>query len=520
MIKTNDQNKLYYYNVEGLFSYDLNHKNIEKIIDGSCTIFGNENVIVTSLIVKENGDYLGVFNKWADTGNPVAIINFKYNEDKTKIANENITIYSLLENNSIRQAVSNYNSNNTEIFLKYEVGLDFENSFTEVDAIKKLNAEISSGNGPDIIILNGLNYETYVEKGILEDISSIISENNSKLFSNVIEEYTVNGKIYAFPVAIKYPILVGPRDEIEKINNLDSFVEVVKELSNNTNRPIIENYYTEKEFICSLYNAYGNSWIKDDKTIDKDNLSNFLKKSKELYITIERQKKEYYMKNGEVLEESIKIDEKSEEDYFDIEYYLNSPLFIESFQMKDAPIFMYGSLDNIWDYASLITLLYQNNEIDYKILNREDGGAFSSTLLMGINTKGKNKENAKQVLEKLISTDINNSNVFNGYNTNKEYITKQLNEYLDYFEPIYDEKINHYIIQDDNREDEYIMIFPNDDDINALINEIEDIKKAATVDKRVILEIAKVFEGYVRDDYTLDQGIDIIEDNLELYLAE
>lgn len=37
------------------------------------------------------------------------------------------------------------------------------------------------------------------------------------------------------------------------------------------------------------------------------------------------------------------------------------------------------------------------------------------------------------------------------------------------------------------------MIFPNDDDINALINEIEDIKKAATVDKRVILEIAKVF---------------------------
>lgn len=73
--------------------------------------------------------------------------------------------------------------------------------------------------------------------------------------------------------------------------------------------------------------------------------------------------------------------------------------------------------------------------------------------------------------------------------------------------------------------DIYVMFpewfsFPNDDDINALINEIEDIKKAATVDKRVILEIAKVFEGYVRDDYTLDQGIDIIEDNLELYLAE
>ena len=146
--------------------------------------------------------------------------------------------------------------------------------YSSFDFFKKLNAEISSGNGPVIIILNGLNFETYVEKGILEDISSIISENNSKLFSNVIEEYTVNGKIYAFPVAIKYPILVGPRDEIEKINNLDSFVEVVKELSNNTNRPIIENYYTEKEFICSLYNAYGNSWIKDDKTIDKDNLIN------------------------------------------------------------------------------------------------------------------------------------------------------------------------------------------------------------------------------------------------------
>ena len=519
LIKTNDENKLYYHNVEGLFSYDLNNKNIEKIIDGSYTIFGNEKVIVTSLIVKENGDYLGAFNKWADTGSPLAIINFKYNADMTKINNEKITIYSLVEKDSIRQAVSNYNSNNTETFLKYEVGLDFKNSSTEVDAIKKLNAEISSGNGPDIIILDGLNYEAYVEKGILEDISSITSKNN-KLFSNIIEEYTINDKIYTFPVSIKYPILVGPRDKIQKIDNFDSFVEVVKEVSNNTNRPIMEKSYNEKEFICSLYNAYGNDWIVDGNTIDKDNLSNFFKKSKELYIAIEKQNNEYYRKNGEFIQEDTEIGEKDEENYFDIEYYLNSPLFIEAFQMKDPPVFMYGCLNNIWDYSSLITILYQNNEIDYKILNKEAGGVFSSNLLMGINSKSENKEKAKKILEKFISTDINNSNMFSGYNTNKEYISKQLNKYLDYVEPIYDEKISHYAIQDDNKENEYIMVFPNDDDINSLINEIEGIKKTAIVDKRIILEVAKVFENYVKDEYSLNEGIDIIVDNLELYLAE
>ena len=343
--------------------------------------------------------------------------------------------------------------------------------------------------------------------------------------NNIIEEIDIsleksNDKIYTFPVSIKYPILVGPRDEIQKIDNFDSFVEVVKELSNNTNRPIMEKSYNEKEFICSLYNSYGNDWIRNDDTIDKDNLSNFLKKLKELYIAIEKQNKEYYRKNGEVIQEYTEIGEKDEENYFDIEYYLNSLLFIEAFPMKDVPVFKYGCLNNIWDYSSLITILYQNNEIDYKILNKEVGGVFSSNLLMGINSKSKNKEKAKKILEKFISTDINNSNMFSGYNTNKEYISKQLNKYLDYVEPIYDEKINHYTIQGDNKENEYIMVFPNDDDINALINEIEGIKKTAIVDKRIILEVAKVFENYVKDKYSLNEGIDIIVDNLELYLAE
>lgn len=208
--------------------------------------------------------------------------------------------------------------------------------------------------------------------------------------NNIIEEIDIsleksNDKIYTFPVSIKYPILVGPRDKIQKIDNFDSFVEVVKEVSNNTNRPIMEKSYNEKEFICSLYNAYGNDWIVDGNTIDKDNLSNFLKKSKELYIAIEKQNNEYYRKNGEFIQEDTEIGEKDEENYFDIEYYLNSPLFIEAFQMKDPLVFMYGCLNNIWDYSSLITILYQNNEIDYKILNKEAGGVFSSNLLMGIN---------------------------------------------------------------------------------------------------------------------------------------
>ena len=46
-----------------------------------------------------------------------------------------------------------------------------ENGLTAEDAIKALNTEIMAGNGPDVIMLDGLPIESYLAKGMLADLS-------------------------------------------------------------------------------------------------------------------------------------------------------------------------------------------------------------------------------------------------------------------------------------------------------------------------------------------------------------
>ena len=55
------------------------------------------------------------------------------------------------------------------------VCLGEKKEYTESDALKTLNTEIAAGNGPDVILLDGLPVESYIEKGLLEDISDVIS---------------------------------------------------------------------------------------------------------------------------------------------------------------------------------------------------------------------------------------------------------------------------------------------------------------------------------------------------------
>ena len=58
-----------------------------------------------------------------------------------------------------------------------------DDGVTRTDALKTLNTEIMAGKGPDILILDGISAQTYVEQGMLEDLSGIFKD--AGLLTNV-----------------------------------------------------------------------------------------------------------------------------------------------------------------------------------------------------------------------------------------------------------------------------------------------------------------------------------------------
>ena len=121
---------------------------------------------------------------------------------------------------------------NQEVYIRYEIGMSGNDGVTSEDAIRNLNTKIMSGEGPDILLLDGLPLDSYEEKGILADLSSIIEEmdGDAALFPNIIEACKKGGKIYGLPIRIQVLLMAGRPEDLQKVKDLDSLAALLEEI--------------------------------------------------------------------------------------------------------------------------------------------------------------------------------------------------------------------------------------------------------------------------------------------------
>ena len=115
----------------------------------------------------------------------------KQNE-QTKKEDAVLRLYTLKENENLWQSAKLFMEKYPKYPVVIEVGISEEDGKTVSDAIRSLNTEIMAGNGPDIILMDGLPIEDYIEKGGLEDLSDMmesVKENRGRIFENVLSSY-------------------------------------------------------------------------------------------------------------------------------------------------------------------------------------------------------------------------------------------------------------------------------------------------------------------------------------------
>ena len=557
-LNSGSKDKLYYYTTLGLYEYDMKTEKVNQLVDSAISSFGDGEMGITSFIEKSNGEFLTIFSDWSSAEGGASIINFAYNADIPSVPENKLVVYSLTENYTVRQAISSYAKEHPDTYVKYEIGLTYDDGVTQSDALKTLNTEIMAGNGPDVIILDGLSAESYIEKGLLEDMSDIINPlvEDGTVFKNIADAYNVDGKIYQFPTTFKFPMVLGNKDNVNAINDLNSLVEVVKQLSTVKEKRIFSNYFSAKSLVYSLYYLYGSDWLNDDDTINEESLTNFFTKANEMYTAIQQNEENYskymedkYTEQGnmdenytvdseEVIDEEYEeeVDEEYDEEYYeqlyefsDMQYSLNPSIYADSFLFEDSSILSYGGIDSTDGYSTIITALLNRTDLDYKVLTRGEESIFVPSNIIGVNAKGKNKEEAKDVVKELLS-ETNQQRMY-GYglpvnvNTLKsQFDMKQYEE--NGYEMEFDEATNHYISgswgwsDDQGNSKEIKMLMPNEDDVNKLLGEIEKLNVATTVNTVLLTEVAKQFDSYALGEISLEDAINTVVDNLDLYLSE
>ena len=232
---------------------------------------------IPMLAYNETGSFCCFFN---EAGQGV-LMRYDYNPEG-KIDPEVLTVWSLKPNEMISAAVAQWNHAHSSPIFRYETGeAELESSnLTEEDILNRLNLELLNGQGPDVMILDGLNVEKYMEFMVPLD-----RLNTTGVYQSILDRFTVNGELLALPMRT-VPYLVGRLEEgTQKIESLEQFADMVTSSSDVldvrytgdwTPHPFAQYYIKNYNQLFRLWYPAWADAIWEGGSLNKDVLTEFL----------------------------------------------------------------------------------------------------------------------------------------------------------------------------------------------------------------------------------------------------
>lgn len=409
-------NTVYVTCEKGLYRHVLGGSAMEQVVDGNLSTFGNPSYQITAAMELDDKEFLVAFTEGR-------IVHYVYDEDIPTTPSEKISVYSLRKSTSVKQAILAYQTANPDMYVEYEIGLD-ENGVTREDALKKLNTTLMDGSGPDIILLDDLPYESYVEKGVLLDIKDIVEELNQTegLYTNLIEPFYENGSLYAVPTEFKLPVLGGDKEMIAKVKDYEGIAEAMEMLrSKNPTGKLV--FPCSAQGIMKLFSYVCEpAWKNEDGTINEEAVRNYLIQSKRIYDAQIKGLTQEDIDNYEQL--NIQSIEWNGVMYEDSDYFA-LPNTVEYISGKSRIIC--GEAEDTYTMMSLFSLAKTKGfeSAGFDIMNGQSTNVFHPVNILGINASSANQDKAIAFLQTMLSAE-QQKQVYQGFPMNKTALEQML----------------------------------------------------------------------------------------------
>ena len=212
----------------GLYHYKFGGSVMEQLIDGSMNSMGAPSFYPIVMAMLDEQNFLVAANdENSDSPTGIALLKYTYSADTPAKPDKELKVYSLYDNREMRQSITRFQKDHTDVYVNYQAAMSEENAVNVSDALKTLTTEIMAGKGPDLLILDGMPVETYIEKGILKDLSSMISKEGG-YFENILHAYqNQQGQICAAPARFMLPMAQGGSADYKPGEAFDSFTTII-----------------------------------------------------------------------------------------------------------------------------------------------------------------------------------------------------------------------------------------------------------------------------------------------------
>lgn len=491
-----ENNEIYFLNAEGIHHMNPNGTLVETLVEGSSMTMGLPSVYIEGFVKGEKDDFYALY-----TGNQISIKHYYYDENAKTGSGKKLSIYSLEENDTVRQAVSIFQQKYPDVEVTYKTG-DSDSSTTKSDKIRVLNTELLNKSGADVLILDDLPVDSFIEKGVLKDISDILNPliEDGTLKKNLAECFRqTDGKIYSMPVRYGVPILFGNQQKIEAMESLD---ELENWLDTHEREELI-SVASYDELTHLLVNMYYDELFQENGKLKEDKLSQCISCVKKIGERYDAElEKNYVSDTGE---------EPDGIEGYNSDWVAGTGIGDEINQVTS------NEMKSTYDMMIPCSTARENNiQLNF---NRN---TFVPHGMVGINSASENTGQAEEFLKILFSDEVQSYDLGDGFPVNQNAETQIKEMGMDSLDDQSSGGVTMVEIGDGGEEDTepFVFTMPLKTEIEDFLKRTEELNRPAQADSVLQDMIWEEAKAYYEGSQELEQTVQGITAKVDTYRAE
>ena len=256
---------------EGITRMVLGNEVGEVILDGTMASMGSSLNRITGIIKGQEDDFYVLYSQ--PKASTWSLMHYTYDAEAMAVPENTLRVFGLSENATVEDALLGFQKTHPDV--KVEFLTSGKEEGITMDDIRSLNTELLGGNGADVLLLDGLSAESYIDKGILADLTDLadgLMAQESYLESILKSTAQKDGKIYGMPVKFSVPVIYGDENTKGALSSLDSLKSYLEEHPEASIFGIAQRDYI-RDF---LFQMYQDEIIKEDGKVDQEKLADLL----------------------------------------------------------------------------------------------------------------------------------------------------------------------------------------------------------------------------------------------------
>lgn len=465
----------------------------ETLMDGANGLMSSNAAFLRGFTVGEENGFYGLYS---DSTQSYRLMRYAFDEEIPAVQDKALSVYSLQENRTVAQAVYEFQNAHPEVKVEYQFAAGDGESPT-ADAIRTLNAELLSGSGADVLILDGLPLESYMKKGVLADMSKLVGKLSEEgVITDVIGNTAqMDGKTYGLPARIKVPVIYGSEAEVKACENMAALHAYVSE---NTDVRLFGR--GSHDLIgMTLFHAMYDEISAGEDGLDEEKLTQLLDDWMQI------------CENGglrDFEEADGTAQEKSVWEALDTNFCSAQ----EAFGLK-----RYANINEVCSLSRAGEAYIQAEKAGFAPQTLKN--YYSPSAIAGINTASKENELAEEFISCLFSEKVQGNDTWDGF----PVLEKSLEDMIAYVDTPEAKEISYGFSTTDPETGEEIyetITYPTKEEMTSFVEMIKGLKTPFISDRivtdTVLEELQKCYEG----TQTTGETAKSICQKVDTYLAE